>query len=210
MMPRSTLLLAIAASAGLASAATALLVNPAPAGNEARGLDAELAPLVSELRTLREALRRQPDALAPVLTRPAADPGPDSRVPLEAIDLRLERLTTAVEALVGRMTAGRMQGAPAGPTAAIDPAVRDAPVRWDEVHAFARQHVADPDVARRSVLFLTPREVVQRFGMPTESGARDGSMWMVYRQTDESGAVKVNVYLSFADGIVMFHKTEVH
>ena len=208
-MPRSTLFLAIAAAAGLASAATALLVNPGPASNEARGLDAELAPLVRELRTLRDALRRQPDALAPLVARPAADPVPDSRVPLETIDLRLERLSTAVEALVGRMTVEGMQGAPARPTASIDPAVRHAPVRWNEVYAFARQHVADPDLARRSVLFLTPREVVQRFGIPTESGAGKGSMWMVYRQTDESGAVKVNVYLSFADGIVMFHETEV-
>ena len=110
------------------------------------------------------------------------------------------------------LTQGRSPsaGAPA-PEASIALASIVAPGRgrpWR--YAFAGQQVADPDLARRSVLFLTPREVAQRFGFPTETGAGKGSMLVVYHQTDESGAVKLNVYLSFADGIVMFHETEVH
>lgn len=164
------------------------------------------AALIEQLRELNRTLAAHsaatPDAVGAQDTAPVrtAVDGADE-------DARIDRLLERMDELVERLRAQPLAPAMAHRNS-IAPYVRQRGERWGNVDDLLRQHAADPQLARRSVLFLTAREVVERFGIPTESGSGKGNMWMSYNRVDADGNVTSNLFFSFADGIVMFYEAE--
>ncbi|MEZ5966425.1 MAG: hypothetical protein R3F56_21495 [Planctomycetota bacterium] len=203
---RTTLLLILVA--GLASAATLVLaIRPLPASADLQG---ELASLVAELRALRQDLRRETYPAVAAVASPSSPTAQARRDPLPdpALDARLDKLVASIGSLVA-VVRDLPRVATAAARSPLDPRLRDTGEQWSAIDPFVELHRRDPQAARRSILFLTAREVVERFGIPTESGAGKGSMWMAYQRKDERGKVVMNLHLGFADGIVMFCELEV-
>ena len=205
---RGALVVTALGSALLASLATLALRGSQPDVGDPRSGDVEFAPLVAELRRLATTLARpEPGAVAPADA--VTTPVELQRQQVAGIDAdqRMASLLERIDLLIAELRSRPLGGGAVH--GGIDPRVRLAGERWDSLEGFLALHRADPAEARRSILFLTAREIVERFGIPTDSGAGKGNMWMSYKRRDEGNQVVFNLYLSFADGIVMLYELEV-
>ena len=53
-----------------------------------------------------------------------------------------------------------------------------------------------------------PRQLVQRFGLPTEMGGGDGRVWLRYEFGQTGTAEAVEVHFVFVDGMLMRYDAE--
>lgn len=136
---------------------------------------ADEAGLVEELRALRQSLdgldARVAEAAAPTTARPLAGSGaPRSR------SADLEPVLDELARAVGRLSEQLDGASGEGVTAAGIRRARDThrAIDWQQLMPLAEAMTRDPDGAKQVVRFLTPAELLERYGRPTQVWASNG------------------------------------
>jgi len=172
MAAGSPLPLALAFCAGSMLTVLVWSITVQPGGSTGPETPADQAGVIAELRDLRasvERLGRLPvrNAGAALPSAPAADSSaqraPDLSPLLESLGRTLERLD---QKLAGS------NGGPAGLTQARE-LRRDTD--WNALLPIAQAMSRDSEQAKRAVRFLTPTELLERFGPPGEVYSSKGS-----------------------------------
>jgi hypothetical protein len=174
---------------------TIWIVNPAPISEPVlMSSEGEIAGVLQELRELRARLDvgfriqsvRISEASAPV------------RQPVLTTNPQVDRLANIAERMDRLLRLGR-------PIAAESLATqRDAPINWSELLMLVELHRQDAKTVQVSVQLLTPKEVVARFGFPSNVQSRNkrpGMVWSYYRR-DRIGKPDGRVLFTFTDGYV--------
>ncbi len=199
----AALLVLVAASAG---ALIGMLAGTLWLGGTAPTLPAtataDLAPLLDELRALRQDLRRvaPPGAApaAPNTDRSDAAPAPDAadtaRLTATVTDLvrAIEALATRADALGAQQAAGR---------GVLEQVARRSSPDIPALVSLAKAVGADYEAAQVTWMFLPAAEVLRRFGRPRRIGAGKGGLQWEY----EFEAEGQGWWLGFtiADGVVV-------
>ena len=77
-------------------------------------------------------------------------------------------------------------------------------VNWPELRELIHHWNLNEEEARRGVLLLGYREILERYGAPTTTwGGKDGLNWLYYDAQDPvTGETATEVWIHFADGLV--------
>ncbi len=172
MATASPLPLALAFCAGSMLTVLVWSVSVQPGGSAGSGTPGDQAGVISELRDLRasvEKLGRLPAASGPSRLAGAeiADPvltrSPDLSPLLESLSRTLERLDQ------------KLTGNHAGPAGLTQARELRHETDWNALIPIAQAMSRNSEQAKRAVRFLTPTELLERFGPPYEVYSSKGS-----------------------------------
>lgn len=150
------------------------------------------------LQELRELRARLDDGFRTQSMR-VSEASAQERQPLPPTNPQVDRFANLIERLNRLLRMGQL------PIGAVSLATqRDAPINWSELSALIELHRQDVDAARRSVQMLTVKEVVARFGFPSEVGASDAGFYWSYQRKDGKGEPNGYVLFTFTDGYVIY------
>ena len=218
-MPRTAIACLVAFLVGGAVAWSLLRSGPVESASPAAGLPPEVsAQLADHFARLEARLEAHFESRPPQSPSPQPAPSPvlpDVRAPrgiaaateqAAAIDDLRERL--------GRIEASLDAALEAPPAAADEPETAAALAQlkeaqpepsWDALQALIHQWNLDEEEARRSTQLLGYREVLGRFGTPTELwGSREELNWLYGQGRDPfTGEWQLEVWFQFVDGFVV-------
>jgi Arc/MetJ-type ribon-helix-helix transcriptional regulator len=127
---------------------------------------------------------------------------PSWDVPLEDLEKAIERLNRAVTAMQSHGVvplSSQVQMAQSGRYPQKSTVIRAYCRRWENDER-------DEEIKRKELLFLSPTEVLERFGEPNNIELEVGSLYWEYEymREDEDGITYGwDMYLTFTDGAVM-------
>ncbi len=209
---RRALVPSVAFLAG-ALVAWVLTTRPTGDGSASEAPRQAAAPEGEDLRetlaAMRSALERLDARLSALELAPAAPPSPraDARRPVPAIEAeRLAELTAAVDELRRAVEAGLPAGVELrDPEPTLEELRAQHPVTdWNAVHGLIDLWSADPAAARQDTMLLSQRDLLKRFGTPTELWGGDGVLNWFYQEGYDAAAETylVEVYFRLNDGYV--------
>lgn len=163
-------------------------------------VDAAVDPLISAIRNGGGPVPRGSSGAAVPLNSDARTPSLD--VPIEDLEKAIERLNRAVATMQKQSTAplsSQVQLAKSGLYPQKSDVVRSFCRRWENDDR-------DEEIKRKELLFLSPLEILERFGQPNAIELEVGSLYWEYsynRETPEGMTIGWDMYLVFTDGAVM-------
>ena len=185
----------IAACASILSCLLTLWLLRLESGSEPPTLPGtgDSSRVVQELIELREQVVAQLRSLQgqPIESVERQAIGEDRVPESEQIQAVLERLDQLLTTL--RYTA---------PGSASAPLPRQVETDWNAIATISQQSKGDEEAARKSILLMTPAEVLARFGFPTEVVVRDGGMYWLYFRLGPDGGHELDMGVTFAAGYV--------
>lgn len=163
-------------------------------------IDAALELLLADLRRGQGAPASGGSGQAIALPADGRTPAWD--VPLEDIEKAIERLNRAVTAMQSHGAvplSSQVQLAQSGKYPQKSTVVRAFCRRWENDER-------DEEIKRKELLFLSPVEVLERFGEPNNIELEVGSLYWEYsymREDADGMTTGWDMYLTFTDGAVM-------
>jgi len=163
-------------------------------------IDAALELLLADLRNGRGAPASSSTGAAIPIHSDARTPAWD--MPLEDLEKAIERLNRAVTAMQSHGVvplSSQVQMAQSGRYPQKSAVVRAFCRRWEKDER-------DEEIKLKELLFLSPIEVLERFGEPNNIELEVGSLFWEYeyiREDDDGTTYGWDMYLVFTDGAVM-------
>lgn len=188
------------AAALISSWTTVILVGRAEASPPgAHGAMPDFTELNTRLLELVAAMQARPE---PVSTGPSGrgDPERTSLGESDALNAIANHLAE-IKGLVGTQPWPRQQ--PSSQTAElVAVGAQHVDARWQALGNLHQQVEADQEAASRRLFFLSPAQVLQRFGRPTSIYTNDGGVMWQY-SNGKSGAEEIDRTIVFEDGYVI-------
>ncbi len=189
---------ALALAAGVISSIFTrfLLSEPPPPESPTLATEAKLDRVIALLDESRRLVHKATQLSSGPATVAIDEPVRVAATPLET-DARLGRLESAVERLTELLEHQ--------PHALAMPIQRHAPINYNEIAALHALAQSDKEAAQRTTVFLTPQEVVRRFGFPNEIGPANGNDFY-WTYGPPSGAEAGGMLLVFRSGYLAYHE----
>ena len=152
------------------------------------------SPVVQELIELREEVVAQIRSLRGQPLEP---------VERQAIDVERVPESEQFQALLQRLDQILMTLRYTAPGSASAPLPRQVETDWNAIASISQQSKGDDQAALKSVLLMTPAEVLARFGFPTEVSFNNGGMYWSYYRLQPDGSPELEMGLRIAAGYVV-------
>lgn len=195
-MQRNSVLVLVALGLGAGLLLGLLLAGPrvaasAPAADGAH--QATLRQLTEAVDRLRKTFAARPTGL--VASTAPAEPEPATRA-LTRRPVAEEELAARIASLEAQLQAAAWTGASGAGTGAILPAGAPPATRWEQVRQLAAAANSEDERvyenARRSVRLRSPRQILQRFGMPDGvHSLENGRMLWSYEPPDGADGLDI-------------------